>query len=121
MKVTRLISIFSLLMTLNACGTDNKESDDNGAHELFDKSALKIIEMSSLIALAEDTVQIDSLLRVLDKNLTDINFSFPPVTDLGMTEQENDSLYRLLKDLKLEITKKRNEINLHLQDTIQYK
>ena len=101
MKINKLlIIILCLLFPCFAC--KKKEENDGGpeARELFSRSSKTILEAIKELGLANDSMSVDSLQTLFEKKITDINFSFPAQTDLNLTEQENDSLFKLLQDLE---------------------
>ena len=85
---------------------DSKDKNDEEASHLFTKSAELIISFTNQLENAQDSTSIDSIINNLEKKLVDLNFSFPPNTDLKLTEQENDSLYKLMQKYK-EVRNKR--------------
>lgn len=90
-----LISIIAFFLCLS-CIREKDNNDDHEARLLFDTSALLIKDFSNKFLKAIDSIQIDSLDKSFEKKMIEINFSVPPETDLRLTEQENDSLYKLL-------------------------
>ncbi|MCH5234321.1 MAG: hypothetical protein J1E16_03435 [Muribaculaceae bacterium] len=80
---------------------DRTAVDENfeEARLLFSKSAELILETTSKINSVNDSLSVDSLINIYNKEITDINFSFPPETDLKLTEQENDSLFKLIESM----------------------
>lgn len=119
MKKFILLPIFCIAI-LGSC--KNKDSKDlnktDDARMLFQKSTELIIDFTTKLKNAQDSAQIDSLIKTFDKTLTDLNFSFPPNTDLQLTEQENDSLFHLLSIYKSERDLKLNPVKISEPDSV---
>ena len=92
-----LFGLIGLIMI--SCSAAHKNENERKAKDLFEQSANLILEFREKIVLSTDSIVLDSIYEDFDKRLTDINFSFPPLTDIQLTEQENDSLATLLKSL----------------------
>ena len=92
----KVLSSVSLLLLICACSNSDSSKNNIEARELFQKSTELINQYSDKIGLASTPYAVDSLLEHFDKDISDLNFAFPPQTDLSLTEQENDSLIKLL-------------------------
>lgn len=93
-----LLSFFFFF--LGSCKEKEVDKSQEDARKLFDESATTIKSFINALKTSSDSLMIDSLMKAFDKKMVDTNFSFPPETDLKMTEQENDSLYKLMLDLQ---------------------
>ena len=93
--ITSLI-ISCLLM---GCQKKVQNSDNEEKDRLYSSSILLIEEFSNKIKNIKDSLELDSLIENFDKKITDINFKFPPMTDLKMTEEENDSIILLMNKM----------------------
>lgn len=93
-----LFYAFTFLFLLSCERNKNIDEGQDG-RELFSHSAELYQEYGILISNSKDSLSIDSLMEKLEKTITDINFSVPPDTDLKLTEQENDSLFKLMESL----------------------
>ena len=93
-----LFYAFTFLFLLSCERNKNIDEGQDG-RELFSRSAELYQEYGILISNSKDSLSIDSLMEKLEKTITDINFSVPPDTDLKLTEQENDSLFKLMESL----------------------
>ena len=94
------ILLGSILLCCIGCKKEDSSENIDEARDLFNRSAQTIIYFISQIKQASDSLTIDSLNLAFEKNLIDINFSYPPQTDMKLTEHENDSLFKLMSDLK---------------------
>lgn len=103
MGLKRNIFIYGFILILlifSSCRKNEIKDPYPEARKLFVETTKLINKYSSDIRLANDSISVDSLELNFEKKLTEINFSFPPETDFKLTEQENDSIYKLLKTLK---------------------
>lgn len=91
------------ILTLLVCLSCAKKEDDNEMQEaqsLFQETVALISDYSTKIQNSKDSAEVDNLMAEFDKKLTDINFSYPSNTDLLLTEQDNDSIFKLMQNLK---------------------
>ena len=118
MKLSAVFSFIILVFFLTSC--EKKESNDNSeeARQLFSESADLILDITSKINSASDSTTIDSLSRLYEKRITDINFSYPAETDLKLTEQENDSLFKLIVSMKNVKSDKLQKLSISRLDTL---
>ena len=107
---------FSLILI--SCKKTGKIDEGEEARELFKESSSLLIKVIDQIKLANDSLTIDSLQNFFEKKLVEINFSFPPQTDLKLTEEENDSIFKLMQKLKIESSYKLVEFSSHISDSI---
>lgn len=99
MKIIILISgVLALL--ISSCQKKQEPTGNEEARLLFNKSVELIIKVNQEISQAKDTITVDSILKCYEKLIAEINFSFPPQTDYKLTEQENDSIFKLMKAMK---------------------
>ncbi|MCH5222917.1 MAG: hypothetical protein J1E82_02660 [Muribaculaceae bacterium] len=114
MKVSKAYLLFLIPMFgIISCNNEKTHQEDPNPRILFSKSAEIIIEYTSKIRMANDTATVDSLAMAYDKKLTEVNFSVPFLTDVKLTEQENDSLKKLINNfVKIKATKMK-ELSRH--------
>lgn len=87
------------VMTI-ACNRKEDTMKSEEARDLFSNSAKFIQSINRSMMSATDSSYVDSLSKVFEKGITDVNFSFPPQTDFKLTEQENDSLFKLMEEMR---------------------
>ena len=116
LKVISLINV----MVLASC-VNNDEGNKNLLlpRQLFSQSAEILNDEIKNIFNMRDSLEVDSLHEALEKKLVDINFSYPPETDLLLTEQENDSLFKLLSVFRNIKEEKLKEFHINKTDTIE--
>lgn len=93
----------AFLLTLFVCLSCSKKEDDSNIREaqvLFQETVTLISDYITKIQNTKDSSEIVNLMVELDKKLTDINFSYPSNTDFNLSEQDNDSIFKLMKLLK---------------------
>ena len=105
MKYFNIFWILALLLS-PACVNKEGNSNEEEARFLFNESAELIIDITKKFNLASDSLSIDSINKIYEKRITEINFSFPSETDLKLTEQENDSLFKLIERMQFEKSEK---------------
>ncbi|MCH5227508.1 MAG: hypothetical protein J1F16_06825 [Muribaculaceae bacterium] len=107
-----------LFIIITSCGKKEDTTGSEDARQLFTLSAINILEFTERISNSKDSSEIDSLTQLFEKTITDINFSVPPETDLKLTEQENDSLFKLLKQMRSETQARLYELGQVKNDTL---
>lgn len=109
--------ILSLIFFAIACKRNDSIDKSEDAQLLFERSADLLNNTIREIEAAKDSSQIDSLKQIYEKQIIEINFSVPPQTDFLLTEEENDSIYRLLQKLDETVQLKYNNFSKNVNDT----
>lgn len=78
------------------CGNGKKVKDRTEAHELFEAVTSLTKSYTARVAVATDSVTWAMLCEEYEDSLDKVNFSFPPDTDLMLTEGQNDTITSLL-------------------------
>lgn len=107
------------LASLCSCGEKEVKEDQIYSRQLFQDSSNEIIKYINYISCATDSTQLDSISQRFEKRITEINFSYPPDTDLNLTEEENDSLFKLLTQLEKIKKQKQKDLIKSDNDTIK--
>lgn len=115
--ISRFFFFAGLLFLLFSCKNKEIDAREEAAGELFVKSAETLIDITEKINESKDSVEIDSLLTVYEKKITQINFACPPDTDLKLTEQDNDSLFHLIQILQETKQIKLKSFSINEKDT----
>lgn len=89
-----LAAVVSLVAV--GCGNGKKVKDRTEAHELFDAVTTLTKSYTAKIAAAPDSAGWAMLCEEYEDSLDKVNFSFPPDTDLMLTEGQNDTITSLL-------------------------
>lgn len=94
------IRFCSLAMFLVACSSpETREVPDESA-KLYAESMKLIRRCRTEIQAAPDSTTADSIYKAFIANLDSINFAVPANTDLQLSEDENDTLFMKLTELK---------------------
>lgn len=115
-----------LVIVLLAGGCRHKDENnlDMEAKDLFENSIRLIKSYSDSISTAADTARIEYLANAFDNRMTALNFKYPADTDLSLSEEENDSLIKMISrivELRQQRLKELDK-NLHLAvDTVEVK
>lgn len=125
------VAILFIVTCLCGCNRSVEKNLDKEAEELFRNSVSLIKCYSDSMRIAEDTARVNYLTSVFDNRMTALNFKYPADTDLALSEEENDSLIRMiigisvLRKQRLEELGRINqssEQDLHLAvDTVEVK
>ena len=106
------------------CRQKDEHNLDREAKDLFENSVRLIKSYSDSISMATDTARIEYLTNAFDNRLTALNFKYPADTDLSLSEEENDSLIKMISrivELRQQRLKELDK-NLHLAvDTVEVK
>ena len=100
------------LCTLFSCRNNDNKNDHIMAEQLFLKSTRLIEVYTDSIRDVQDSMSFHRMRNEFDDKLAKINFQFPPDTDLKLTQEENDSLIRMLQKL-IKVTKEKEKFLLH--------
>lgn len=88
------IAAFSLM----SCRQDVKVKDRRDAHRLYERIVDLTEHYSRKVAQASDSVSWAAICNAYEDSLGKISFSFPPDTDLLLTEGQNDTIHSLMKE-----------------------
>lgn len=91
-----VILAVSVSLVAIGCGNGKKAKDRTEAHELFDAVTTLTKSYTAKIAAAPDSADWAMLCEEFEDSLDKVNFSFPPDTDLMLTEGQNDTITSLL-------------------------
>ena len=107
----KLLFPIALILLMTSCAGNQEENRQDESQLLFQNSVDLISKFSENIKMAGDSLLVDSLKTEFDKQLADLNFNFPPNTDLKLTEQDNDSIYTLINNFRNESEKRLVELH----------
>lgn len=118
MKRIYLMGLTLVFLSLVSCGKKEKNEEEAPARSLFKESTQLISVTTKKIQQAKDSTAIDSLIDLFEKNLTDLNFKYPPETDMELTEQENDSIIKLVEKMQTVTKGRLKNLSKHNTGTI---
>lgn len=119
MKVSLYLFLFAFIFILiPACRKEvNNDTNNIDSENLYFESKQLIIQFADSFLKAENLRQLDSLANCFEESLLKINNKYPPETDMGISEGENDTLFLLTKKLLLIKEKRHKELSANLQTT----
>lgn len=97
MRILILI-IVAVVVAISAtgCGGGKKVRDRAEAHELFEAVTSLTKSYTARVEAAPDSAIWAMLCEEYEDSLDKVNFSFPPDTDLMLTEGQNDTITSLM-------------------------
>lgn len=100
MRKTSCIGIFILpaLIALAGCRSESKVKDRTEATEMFGRIVALTEEYTDKMTNVSDSAEWSELGKEFEDKLDKINFSYPPDTDLLMTEGQNDTITALMAE-----------------------
>ncbi|MCH5236348.1 MAG: hypothetical protein J1E95_00940 [Muribaculaceae bacterium] len=110
----RLLPYFSgflLIMSSFSCNVRKEHDNREEPEKLFTKTIEFLSESISKIEEMNDSNDVSNLIENVDKGLTAINFSVPPATDYKLSEQENDSIIKLMESFKLKVKQRYQQLS----------
>lgn len=120
MKPKKFLPLLPILFLLSGCNKNKGADLPDPASELFISSANAILEFTKQLEHAKDSLEVDSISIQFEKELIRINFSFPPQTDYKISEQDNDSLYKLLTGWRIAKDNVLNRLSKFKTDSLEY-
>lgn len=100
MKTPGVILLLSaFLAAMGGCGRADKEKDRTAASSLFMHTVKLADRYAVKIGNAPDSARLAELSREFEDSLEHLNFSYPPDTDLLLTEGQNDTIYRCVQKI----------------------
>lgn len=94
-----LLILLFVIITLSNCSGDEKTNKVNLSHELYNQSIALTKAYIDTLKRTPDSVNVSALMHRYEEQLTAINMKFPPGTDMNMSPDRNENLYRLTQTL----------------------
>ncbi|MDE7409357.1 MAG: hypothetical protein K2N09_04980 [Muribaculaceae bacterium] len=100
MNRTGLIAIIAVgsIIGLTGCGQEKKNKDRTQASEMYGRICRLTKDYIDQLASAEDSLSWASACFEFEDKLDKISFSYPPDTDLLLTEGQNDTIHSLMQE-----------------------
>ena len=83
-------------IVLSACVAENKKKDRSSAHDLFNHTVALVEEYTEKLSSVSDSLAWIRTCDEFEERLEKLNFSYPPDTDLLLTEGQNDTIQEML-------------------------
>lgn len=112
LKIIAIAAATTLLIA--GCSEKNNSNDHAMASQLFQKSANLIQLYTDSVKNSTDSAMLKRMSVEFDERIAKINFQFPSDIDLQLTEEENDSLIKLMDKLVAEFRIKERLFNTTL-------
>ena len=80
------------------CGRENSEKDRSQADEMFLRICRLTKEYTARLEEAPDSADWAETCSEFEEKLDKISFSYPPDTDILLTEGQNDTIYMLMQE-----------------------
>lgn len=97
MNKGRIFVVLSLALV--GCAAIEEKENRSAADNLFNKSVELIKLFTDSLSSASDSVAVYRILGNYDHDISKLNYEFPPDTDYLLTEEENDSLIKLMDNM----------------------
>lgn len=105
MRITVIISVILSLFIVSGCTQEKKYKDRSEADEMFNRICKLTIDYTEKLTDSPDSAEWAKSCKEFEEKLDKISFSYPPDTDLLLTEGQNDTIHSLM----LEYVKARDE------------
>ncbi len=113
MRKTVLFTLLAaVLLCAGGCSPEKKKKDRGEANEMFERICKLTEDYTKRLENAPDSADWASLCSEFEEKLDKITFSYPPDTDLLLTEGQNDTIH-LLMDKYVNVRKGRINGILH--------
>lgn len=100
MKKKFLFTVLAILGTVLAgCKSESKEKDRSDADKMFARICKLTKEYTEKLSEAPDSATWAEVYNEFEDKLEKISFSYPPDTDLLLTEGQNDTIQNLLEEI----------------------
>ncbi len=91
--VAALIAVASIFAS---CSKETKHKDRSNANEMYERICKLTKEYTEKVADSPDSASWAATCVEFEDKLDKVNFSYPPDTDLLLTEGQNDTIYSLM-------------------------
>ena len=99
MKTNVLFTVVGfVLLFFTACSREKSTKDRSQADEMFARICRLTEEYTQRLEAAPDSADWASICSEFEEKLDKISFSYPPDTDLLLTEGQNDTIHSLMQD-----------------------
>lgn len=93
------VCVFLLAMTMLAsCSSEKQKKDRRDADDMFGKINALISDYTLKVSEAKDSASWAEACSEFEEKLDKVNFSYPPDTDILLTEGQNDTIQSLLQE-----------------------
>lgn len=109
-NIIKPVALLLLTFSLTQCGSDKKPHDRDDADDMFSRICNLTDSYTDKVAAAEDSAAWARVCIEYEDSLNKISFSYPPDTDLLLTEGQNDTIDVMMREYVLTRDRRINEI-----------
>lgn len=91
-----IVIVAMLLLLASSCAQESKKKDRSEATDMFRRITALTRNYTSRLSEATDSASWAEVCKEFEDSLDKINFSYPPDTDLLMTEGQNDTIHEAM-------------------------
>lgn len=95
---TRIGVILLAVIMLASCSSEKQKKDRSGADDMFGKISALVTDYTLKVSEASDSASWAEACSEFEEKLDKINFSYPPDTDILLTEGQNDTIQSLIQE-----------------------
>ena len=95
----KLLLCAPLLLAVVACAGSGDDGKEDRSRELYNRSVRLMKSYIDSLRHLPDTVDVAGLMRRYEERMAALNMEFPPGTDMLMTPDLNDNLFKLTRVL----------------------
>ncbi|MDE6696302.1 MAG: hypothetical protein K2K25_05430 [Muribaculaceae bacterium] len=98
MRKTCIGLILVAMTMLASCSAEKQKKDRRGADDMFGKISALVSDYTQKVSEAKDSASWADACSEFEEKLDKINFSYPPDTDILLTEGQNDTIQSLIQE-----------------------
>ena len=95
-----IVPLLAVVWIAAGCSKENSRKDRSEASAMFQRIYALTGSYTKKLSEAPDSADWAQMCREFEDSLDKINFSYPPDTDLLLTEGQNDSIHALLEEYR---------------------
>lgn len=99
MKQQMAALAFGFMLIVSGCTPEKKSKDRSAGDDLFRRTVALAERFTLRMENTPDSVSVSELYVEFEDSLEKLNFSYPPDTDLLLTEGQNDTIHQSLTRL----------------------
>ncbi|MDE6510765.1 MAG: hypothetical protein K2L00_01540 [Muribaculaceae bacterium] len=115
-KVLTVILVAVCLMS-TGCKRESEDRDRTQAEEMYARICELTKEYTAKLQTAPDTTDWAATCNEFEEKLDKISFSYPPDTDILLTEGQNDTIYTLMQEYAKERRRRIHGLSYLEQET----
>lgn len=97
-KSILMLSVVAVCLCCFRCAKEKNRKDRSEAADMFERICRLTEEYTERLISAPDSADLADLCAEFEERLDKISFSYPPDTDLLLTEGQNDTIHTLMQE-----------------------